>query len=245
MKASAFVFRYRMILQIILFALGFFAPWNYWLHLDSIRTWQYLAALPSRAGLLSFVAATNAVLIFGILCTLISALLRTWGSAYLGSAIVTDSAMHAHQVLAAGPYRYVRNPLYLGSFIHSLALLLLMPPTGAVFTLITTTIVRVMLVTGEEQFLRQQQGEAYQAYCAKVPRILPALTPRVPASSQQPHWPQAFFGEIYVWGVFLTFAVLGWRYSAPLLLQGVIVSLGVSLIVRALMPRGESAQAAV
>ena len=44
---------------------------------------------------------------------------------------------------------------------------------------------------------------------------------------------QALLGEIYMWGVALTFLVVGWRYDAALLIQGVIVSLGISLIARA------------
>jgi len=47
-----------------------------------------------------------------------------------------------------------------------------------------------------------------------------------------------------MWGVFLSFAVLGWRYNSQLVLQGAIVSLGVSIILRAFVPRVEAAQPA-
>ncbi len=46
-------------------------------------------------------------------------------------------------------------------------------------------------------------------------------------------WPQAFLGEIYMWGVALAFAAVGWRYNAMLLIQCVMVSYGVSLLLRA------------
>lgn len=233
LKASAFEFRFRFVLHAIIYVVGFTTPWNYWLHLDTIRTWQYLAAIPSRAGWLSFSAATNAVLVLGINFALVAALLRTWGSAYLGVSIVKDASLHTDRVVAAGPYRRLRNPLYLGTFIHTLALALLMPPTGAIFTILTIGLLQLRLIATEEANLTKQQGAPYLAYCAKVPRLLPALTPRLPSSPEQPNWPHAFLGEIYMWGVAISFLALGWRYNAFLIIQGVLISLGIALIARA------------
>ena len=51
---------------------------------------------PARSGWLTFSTATIAVLILGILFALAAALLRTWGSAYLGASIVQDAA-HARR----------------------------------------------------------------------------------------------------------------------------------------------------
>jgi hypothetical protein len=145
--------------------------------------------------------------------------------------------MHGEGVIAAGPYRYVRNPLYLGNLIHTLALALLMPPSGAIFCILAISVFQLRLIAAEESFLTSKVGEPYLAYCAKVPRLIPALTPRVPASTAEPKWPLAFLGEIYMWGVFATFAILGWRYNSILLIKGVLISLGLSLIVRAFLPK--------
>ena len=237
MKASTLEFRFRFIILAAIYFLGFTAPWNYWLHLDSIRTWQLLAAWSARSGWISFSTATVVVLLLGIVWALKGAFLRTWGTAYLSPSVVQDSAMHGEGVIAAGPYRYVRNPLYLGNFIHTLALALLMPPSGAIFCVIAIIFFQLRLIAAEESFLTAKLGEPYLAYCAKVPRLFPALTPRVPASTLQPKWPLAFLGEIYMWGVVITFAILGWRYNSILLIKGVLVSLGLSLIVRAFLPR--------
>jgi protein-S-isoprenylcysteine O-methyltransferase Ste14 len=237
MKATPQEFRFRFFILAVIYLLGFVAPWDYWLHLDSIRTWQLVASWPARAGWLSFSAATIVVLLLGIVCALIGALLRTWGTAYLSPAIVQDHAMHGEGVIAAGPFRYVRNPLYLGNILHTFALSLLMPPTGAIFCILAIGIFQLRLIAAEESFLTTKLGEPYTAYCAKVPRLIPALTPRVPASTIQPRWLLAFFGEIYMWGVVVSFAFLGWRYNSILLIKGVLISLGISLIVRALLPR--------
>jgi protein-S-isoprenylcysteine O-methyltransferase Ste14 len=237
MKASPIEFRFRFLILAVIYVLGFIAPWNYWLHLDSIRTWQLLAAWPARSGWLSFSTATIVVLLLGIVWALKGAFLRTWGTAYLSPAVVQDPALHGEAIIADGPYRYVRNPLYLGNFIHTLALALLMPPSGAIFCILAISLFQLRLIAAEESFLTAKLGEPYLAYCAKVPRLIPALTPRVPASATQPKWPLAFLGEIYVWGVVVTFATLGWRYNSILLIKGVLISLGLSLIVRAFLPK--------
>jgi protein-S-isoprenylcysteine O-methyltransferase Ste14 len=237
MKATAFEFRFRFLIHAVIFLLGFTAPWNNWLHLDSIRTWQFLAAWPARSGWVSFSAATIGVLVAGILCALLAAVLRTWASAYLGASVVQAGAMHGDDVIAAGPYRYVRNPLYLGIFLHTLALALLMPTSGAVFCIVAIGLFQLRLISGEEAFLTAKLGESYAAYCAKVPRLIPSLTPRMPNSGAQPKWATGFLGEIYMWGAFLSFAALGWRYNAMLIIQGILISLGISIVVRAFIPK--------
>src|ERR1700730_10704384 len=101
MKATPFEFRFRFFILAVIYFLGFVAPWNYWLHLDSIRAWQLLAAWPARRGWISFSSATVVVLFLGIVGALTGAVLRTWGTAYLGPSVVQDAAMHGEGVIAA------------------------------------------------------------------------------------------------------------------------------------------------
>ncbi len=42
-----------------------------------------------------------------------------------------------------------------------------------------------------------------------------------------------------MWGVVFSFAALGWRYNSVLIVKGVLISLGVSLIVRAFIPKSK------
>ncbi|RZU41716.1 methyltransferase family protein [Edaphobacter modestus] len=242
MKATALEFRFRFLIHAVLYGLGFVVPWNKWLHLDTVRTWQWLASWPSRAGWLGFSASTVAVLVVGVLFALVAALLRTWGAAYLGSGVVQDAAMHGDRLVAAGPYRYMRNPLYLGTFLHTFALALLTMPSGALFMLVTIGVLELRLIGAEEAFLTEKLGEPYRAYCAVVPRIIPSLRPRLASSAVKPVWGVAVLGEIYMWGVAFSFAALGWMYNSILILQGVMVSLGLSLVMRALLPRQGAVQ---
>jgi protein-S-isoprenylcysteine O-methyltransferase Ste14 len=238
LKATAVEFRLRFLICIAIYVLGFTAPWNHLLHLDAGRTaWLSLAAWPAHNQWLTFSAATVALLAVAILCALAAAFLRTWASACLGSAVVKAPTMQGDTIVAAGPFRYLRNPLYLGTLIHTFALALLMPPTGAIFCILAIGLFQLRLIAAEEAFLTAKLGDPYRAYCARVPRLFPALTPQVPASTTPATWPAAFLAEIYMWGVVASFAILGWRYNAFLITQGIIVSLGLSLIARAFIPK--------
>ena len=243
MKATPFEFRFRFLILAVIFVLGFTAPWDGWLHLDSAgpnaHLWGTLAADLSmlKPGAVSIATAFNLLLALATLCALVAAVLRTWASAYLGAATVQSYSMHGDSVVAAGPFRYLRNPLYLGIFIHTFALALLMPPSGAIFSIVAIGFFELRLIAGEEAFLTAKLGDSYLAYCARVPRIFPALTPRVAASLTPPAWPLAFLTEIYMWGVVLIFALMGYRYNALVLTRGVLIALGVSLIVRGFTPR--------
>ncbi len=240
MKATAIEFRLRFLIHALIYTLGFMTPWNYWLHLDTVRTWQWLGAWLFRTKVADFNTATIAVLAAGIALATLAALLRTWGAAYLGSGVVKDAAMHGDRVMAAGPYRYLRNPLYVGTFLHTLALSLLMLPSGAIFTIVLIGVFQLRLIFAEEPFLGAKLGEAYRAYCSKVPRLLPTLRPRVEASDVRPNWLLGFVGELYFWGVAVSFAALGWRYNSMLIIQGVVVSLGLSLVARAFVPQPQA-----
>ncbi len=243
MKATPFEFRFRFLIIAVIYVLGFLTPWNYWLHLESsgpnAHVWGTLAAKIAmlNPASVNIANAFNLLLGLGILFAFAAALLRTWAAAYRGPSIVQDKAMHGESVVAAGPYRYLRNPLYLGTFLHTFALALLMPPSGAIFSLLAIFFFQLRLTAAEESYLTAQLGEPYLAYRAKVPGFIPALTPRLPASNIQPNWLLALLGEIYLWGVVVTFAIFGWRYNSILLIKGVIISLGISLIVRAFLPK--------
>jgi protein-S-isoprenylcysteine O-methyltransferase Ste14 len=243
MQANPLPFRLRFLAFLAIYALGFVAPWNLVHRIDTQRdAWSWLMMTTSMHTPMHVGSAAVLYLSLGILCTLAAALLRTWGSAYLGAAIVHDSAMHSGAVVAAGPYRFVRNPLYLGTFLQTLALALLMSPSGAIFAIVAVALFELWLISGEELFLSTHLGQPYLDYKARVPRLLPALTPRAPASAARPAWGQAFLGELYYWGLFLTLALFGWQYNPMPLWRGALISFGLSLLGRALLPPPDNQQ---
>lgn len=234
MGATRFEYRFRYALHALVFLLGF----SFYL-LPSAResTWLVLTPLLERTGWFSFSTATVSLLVLAIIFASTGAFLRTWGTAFLGAGVVQSGSMHGDAIHADGPFRHSRNPLYLGTFLHALALALLMSPYGALFTIVVISIFQLRLIFAEEPFLAARFGQPYLDYCKRVPRLLPSLAPRISASGAHPRWLQAVLGEIYMIGVALSFAIFGWRYNANLLIQCVLVSLGVSFLVRAILPR--------
>jgi hypothetical protein len=154
------------------------------------------------------------------------------------------AVMQGEAFVAAGPYRYIRNPLYLGSWLLALGVSVLMPPSGAAFFLVANSAFVLLLIWGEERFLSAKQGEVYLQYRRSVPRLWPRL--RTPGShaapAARPRWAQAFLAETYPVAITLCFAVLAWRYNARILVRCVLICYGAALVVRALTGEGRKAR---
>jgi protein-S-isoprenylcysteine O-methyltransferase Ste14 len=243
MKATALEFRFRLIFMTLVIVFGFWAPWIEYLHWGTRTTaWLWLGFEIRGLGI-SSAAGIQVATVLTILVAAAAAAVRVWGTAYLGTGTVNNTEMKAGAVMADGPYRYVRNPLYLGSWLMVAALSVLMPPTGALVTMVLLTVFLLRLILREEAFLNTQLGESYAAYFKTVHRLVPSLRPRVAASGQKPHWGRALLGEVMPLGVLASFATLSWQYNAELLIRAVLISFGLSLVVRAvILPRPGSPQ---
>lgn len=230
-----------MAINTVIILLGFWAPW---VELPGagprIPMLEWLALELSRAGLLPFAIATTAISALAAMLAAVGVLLRVWGTAYLGPATVNNAAMKAGAVMADGPYRYVRNPLYLGVWFMAAGLMFLMPATGALVTMLLLTLFLLRLILGEEEFLTAQLGEPYQAYLQAVPRIAPRPRTSLARAGASPRWFHAILAELIPIGVFVALVCYPWTYDHTLMPRIVLISFGLSLIVRALM-RGESA----
>jgi hypothetical protein len=145
--------------------------------------------------------------------------------------------MKAGGVTANGPYRFVRNPLYIGTWLMVAALAVLMPVSGAAAALVLLAIFQLRLILGEEAFLAASLGEPYAAYCKAVPRLFPLLRSKVVAGGQKPSWGRALLAEIMPLGLLVSFAALSWQFNAVTLERAALVSFGLSLVVRALLPQ--------
>ncbi len=242
MKASPIEFRFRMIIQIVIVLLGFWAPWLGTFDLGRrMATLEWLALEISRLGFVNFTVATPIVIVLGALAAAVGAVLRVWGAAYLGYEIVHHGQMQAGAVMGAGPYRFMRNPLYLGGWFMMAAISLLMPPTGAVFTMVTVAVFYLRLILGEEAFLATQLGEPYAEYRRAVPRLLPRMRADLPAAVAQPDWLKAVLTELNPISIFIAIAFLSWTYNNLLMIKAVLIGFGASLIMRAVFDRKSSA----
>lgn len=243
MRASSIEFRLRMMIQVVIVVLGFWAPWIGGLDLGRrVSTLEWMALQISRAGIARFTIAAPIVVVGGALIAGLGALLRVWGSAYLGYEVVHRGEMQARRVMAAGPYRFVRNPLYLGGWFMMAAMSLLMPPSGALFTMVLVSVFYLRLILGEEAFLSNRFGDPYREYLRAVPRVFPRLRSNLPNPAMHPNWIVALLTEINPIGIFIVLATLSWTYDNLLMIKAVVISFGVSLVIRALIPnRGAQA----
>ena len=158
----------------------------------------------------------------GAMLVFLSALIRTWATAYLRTEVVHDMAQHSEGLVADGPYRYVRNPLYLANLPLAAGIGTMASRAGWVFMVLGMWFFMYRLIFLEEDGLLRTQGESYRAYLKVVPRFWPALTPRVPSGGGQPRWGQAFAGEMFIW--LMGAAVLCFAITLSLKLAGIVLA---------------------
>jgi protein-S-isoprenylcysteine O-methyltransferase Ste14 len=190
MRASDFEFRNRFW---IIAALSFAAfGCNFFDHLTAAQRFARLIRQDTRLGV---------QLVFGIgaLLALLAAWIRTWASAYLHSSVVKDGDIHTDRLVADGPYRHLRNPLYLGTLLLGISFGLIASTTGFFVLVVGLTVFVSRLIAREEAELESVQGAAYRRYVRAVPALVPAFEPRVDASGARAQWRQAFFGEAMMW----------------------------------------------
>lgn len=235
--ATEFEYRHRYMLHGLIYALGFTAPWERgWTNIGTGTLGGLTAKWMWQHNWAGVAAATNLILVVTIFFAVLGAWVRWWAAAYLGASTVQRGSMVGERVMADGPYRFVRNPLYLGTVLNTLALVTLMRPAGAALTVVLIVVFQLRLIALEEPFLRKTLGPVYTEYCKTVPRLLPRLRSHVVHGGARPRWWQGLSSEVYFVGTAVSFAVLGWKYDASFVLQGVLVSVGLALVARAFIP---------
>lgn len=237
MGASKLEFRLRMAINAVIIILGFWAPWIEKLGIGRrISLMEWLGLELSRVGAMSFGVATTMLMVCAAGCAALGALLRVCGAAYLGPGIVNSINMLAGGVMADGPYRYVRNPLYLGLWFMLAGAAFLMPASGALFALMLILFFIIRLTLGEEAFLKAQMGEPYVAYLRAVPRFLPRLRGAPAPSAAKPRWLLAVLTELTPIGIFVAIVVYSRNYDLALAGRTILIFFGASLVVRAFIP---------
>jgi len=119
--------------------------------------------------------------VIGIGVAVLGELIRIWAVGYSG-VTTRANVVTAPDLVTAGPYSRLRNPLYAGNAIIALGFWIAF--TGRVSILqaavmLACVLVLVVGVYGviiplEEEFLEKQFGAAYKRYREKVPRIVPS-----------------------------------------------------------------------
>jgi protein-S-isoprenylcysteine O-methyltransferase Ste14 len=128
-----------------------------------------------------------------------AAFLRTWASSYLRAEVVYAAAVKTESLLADGPYRRVRNPLYLGNLLLAAGLGLMMNRIGFPVAVLCTLVFCYRLILREEAELGATQGKLYRVYRRSVPRLWISPWPRIPSAGRRPAWSHGFKAEAWCW----------------------------------------------
>lgn len=118
-----------------------------------------------------------ALVVPSLLLCLAGIVLRTWSKRVLGRfyTFAIDLA-EGHRVLAEGPYRFVRHPLYLGTFLGIAGFPLLTQSWATVwFLTLPTALVYGLRLLKEEAYLVRHLGADYQTYARRTARLIPFI----------------------------------------------------------------------
>ena len=143
----------------------------------------WLLALP----FLFFARPTSGLILAGFSLALPGLLLRVSASGYIDK----DRALAVH-----GPYAHLRHPLYLGSFLAGMGLVV----GGGVWLLLPVFVplflwLYLRAARAEEREMAKRFGEAFREYRRRVPAILPSVGGREDFLTSEP---QAFQRRLFV-----------------------------------------------
>jgi protein-S-isoprenylcysteine O-methyltransferase Ste14 len=102
--------------------------------------------------------------------------LRLWPVFVLGrrfSAVV--AIQEHHELVTSGPYRWVRNPSYLGGLISLVGWALVFRSVAGLLLVLPLLWILVSRMHAEERLLASEFGAAYDAYRRRTWRLLPGV----------------------------------------------------------------------
>ena len=149
----------------------------------------------------------RALLALGALLVVVAALLRTWASAYLQAEVVYAAEVKSAALVADGPYRHVRNPLYFANLLMAIGMGALASRIGFFVLFGLMLVFCYRLILREEAELAAAQGGRYQQYREAVPRLLPSLRARAGSAGGRANWAGGFKAEFWYWGLALALVV--------------------------------------
>ncbi len=156
---------------------------------------------------------------------ILAAWIRTWALAYLHAGVVYAPEVKTAALVADGPYRRVRNPLYFANVLLAVGFGSMMSRLGFILAMAAMLLFCYRLIFREESELQASQGEVYDAYRRAAPRMWPALWPNIAASRRAAKWSEGCKAESWYWG----FAASVVAFALTLKLVYFFVILGASL----------------
>jgi protein-S-isoprenylcysteine O-methyltransferase Ste14 len=136
--------------------------------------------IPLAIIILTFASLKIELLPIGVILVVTGELLRLNGVRYAGGETRTLK-VGASALCSSGPFAYLRNPLYLGNVIIYAGMVLI---AGGEFVWILLPVTLTfffleygLIISLEEETLRQKFNKEYGEYLSMVPRLIPRVTP--------------------------------------------------------------------
>ena len=153
--------------NVLLRTVAWFAAFVFWAYYKKPADASFAAVPTGPRGLVGL-----ALLAFGI-------------SLYLWSAITLARSIRGpteptNALVTQGPYRHVRNPMYLGgvaAFVGIYVIYAQLRTLDLVAGMLVLLLMHLAVVRLEEPATRKRYGAAYDLYSSQVPRWLPRLRP--------------------------------------------------------------------
>ena len=145
--------------------------------------------IPLVIAILYFTSTIYSYMIYGLILIIIGEIIRINAVRYAGGVTRTTN-VGAPNLCTSGPYSRTRNPLYFGNMIIYSGVVLfsggpLMVPLLCV-VLSFFTFQYYMIISLEEETLKELFREEYLEYCKNVPRLFPRILPWEDDSAIQP-----------------------------------------------------------
>jgi protein-S-isoprenylcysteine O-methyltransferase Ste14 len=147
------------------------------------KIWKFIYTWRVRFGFLGIVLAlllsrpTVISLLVGLMITDVGLLLRFWACGFLRKD---------KRLAVSGPYRYTRNPLYLGNLIIGIGVVAGSYSVWvALIFLLYFLIFHPVIILVEKTRMKNLFPEEYEEYSQRVPLFFPALRPSLPKSHQK------------------------------------------------------------
>ncbi|MBX7185354.1 MAG: isoprenylcysteine carboxylmethyltransferase family protein [Vicinamibacteria bacterium] len=125
---------------------------------------------------LFFAEPTRDSLLAGGVVAVLGELLRIWASGHIEKT---------HRLATGGPYAHTRNPLYVGSVLMALGLLIAARhPISVAAGLAYLVVFYPFIIREEAKFLKGKFPDPYHDWALQVPLFFPRLTPAGPRESK-------------------------------------------------------------
>jgi protein-S-isoprenylcysteine O-methyltransferase Ste14 len=167
---------------------------------DRLFACRSYTPIPFLVAMVVFACPTTATMTIGFVVVATGELIRFWGVAYAGSLTRVTGSVGAPEVIVAGPFARVRNPLYVGNLLTYIGIGVMsnaLLPWLVIAAAVWFGFQYYQIVMLEESFLEKEFGSSYLEFKRNVPRFFPRLSEYVyPIQSKQlANWKDAMHSE--------------------------------------------------